>query len=335
MSLTPSPDFSPVLELIRQARTRTLTAINYELIDLYWQLGQYLSEKVNQESWGKGKIQQLVAWLNQQEFDSKGFSASNLWRMRQFYDTYAGSEKLAPVVRELLWTHNLIILGKCNSNEEREFYLKTAIQQRWNKRDLERQINASLFERTLANPAQVSTTLKELQPNAQTIFKDSYLIDFLGLPEHHNEADVRRGLVGNLKQFLLELGTGFTFVGEEYRIQVGKQDFFIDLLFFHRGLQALVAFELKIDDFKPAYMGQLEFYLEALDRDHKQPHEAPSIGVLLCKSADSEVVEYTLARTASPALVAKYLTQLPNKELLRAKLEEFYELLKHNEENYE
>ena len=132
---------------------------------------------------------------------------------------------------------------------------------------------------------------------------------------------------------MLELGTGFTFVGEEYRLQVGKQDFFIDLLFFHRGLQALVAFELKIDDFKPAYMGQLEFYLEALDRDHKQPHEAPSIGVLLCKSADSEVVEYALARTASPALVAKYMMQLPNKELLQAKLEEFYTLLTHSLEN--
>jgi predicted nuclease of restriction endonuclease-like (RecB) superfamily len=331
--LAKQPDFAPVLQLIRQARSRTLTAINHELIDLYWQLGQYLSEKVKLESWGKSTVQQLAAWLSQQELDLKGFSASNLWRMRQFYDTYASSEKLAPVVRELPWTHNLIILGKCNSNEEREFYLKTAIQQRWNKRDLERQLNASLFERTLANPAQTSAALKDLHPTAPTVFKDSYLIDFLDLPAHHNEADVRRGLVGNLKGFLLELGTGFTFVGEEYRVQVGNQDFFIDLLFFHRGLQALVAFELKIEDFKPAYMGQLEFYLEALDRDHKQPHEAPSIGVLLCKSADADVVEYTLARTASPALVAKYLTQLPNKELLQAKLGEFYELLTHNEES--
>ena len=331
--LTKQPDFMPILELIRQARTRTLTAINHELIDLYWHIGKYLSEKVKQESWGKGIVEQLATWLNQQEFDLKGFSASNLWRMRQFYDTYAGSEKLATLLRELPWSSHLHILGKCNSLEEREFYITMAIREHWNVREVERQIKSALFERILTNPIQISGALKKLLPTTPTVFKDSYLIDFLGLPEHHAEADLRKGLVGNLKQFLLELGTGFTFVGEEYRLQVGKQDFFIDLLFFHRGLQALVAFELKIDDFKPAYMGQLEFYLEALDRDHKQPHEAPSIGVLLCKSADSEVVEYALARTASPALVAKYMMQLPNKELLQAKLEEFYTLLTHSLEN--
>ena len=161
-----SPDFTPILELIRQARGRTLRVINYELIDLYWHIGQYLSGKVKQDSWGKGTVQQLAAWLSQQELDLKGFSASNLWRMRQFYDTYATNEKLAAVLRELPWTHNLMILAKCNSNEEREFYLKMAIQQRWSSRDLERQINASLFERTLSNPAQTSAMLKELQPAA-------------------------------------------------------------------------------------------------------------------------------------------------------------------------
>jgi predicted nuclease of restriction endonuclease-like (RecB) superfamily len=335
MSLIPSPDFSPVLELIRQARTRTLTAINHELIDLYWHIGQYLSHKIAEDGWGQGTVKQLAVWLNEQESGLRGFSSQNLWRMRQFYDTYASNEKLSPLVRELPWTHNLMILSKCNSNEEREFYLRMTAEQRWSKRDLERQLDGGLFERMVADPPKLSAVLKEIHPSAGTTFRDSYLLEFLNLPASHSEGDLRRGLVSNLKQFLLELGTGFTFVGEEYRVQVGKQDFFIDLLFFHRGLQALVAFELKIDDFKPAYMGQLEFYLEALDRDHKQPHEAPSIGVLLCKSADSEVVEYTLARTASPALVAKYLTQLPNKELLQAKLEEFYELLKHDEENYE
>ena len=158
------------------------------------------------------------------------------------------------------------------------------------------------------------------------------MLEFLSLPFTHNETDLQHALVNNLKQFLLDLGIGFTFVGENYRVQVGMQDFYIDLLLYHRGLQALVVTELKIDDFKPAHMGQLKFYLEALDRDHRQRHEALSIGMLLCKSADANVVEYALIRSTSPALVAKYLTQLPNKALLQAKLEEFYALTQHAEE---
>jgi RecB family endonuclease NucS len=178
---------------------------------------------------------------------------------------------------------------------------------------------------------QIANSLKTTHPNAQQTFRDSYLLEFLGLPNTHSESDLQRGLVQNLKQFLLELGAGFTFVGENYRVQVGMKDFFIDLLLYHRGLQALVAVESKITEFEPSHMGQLEFYLEALDRDHRQSHEAPSIGLLLCKNTDAEVVEYALARSASPALVAKYLTQLPDKALLQAKLEEFYELSQKSE----
>ena len=320
-----TPDFKPILALIQQSKAQVLRTVNLELIDLYWQIGQYVSQKIARDGWGKGTVGQLAAWLQQQQPDLRGFSASNLWRMRQFYETYAREEKLAPLVRELTWTHNLIILGKCQTAQEREFYLQATLKNGWGKRDLERQIDGALYERSLANPLKLSATLEAIPTAAQT-FRDSYLLEFLGLPHTHDEADLQHRLVANLREFLLELGTGFSFVGENYRLQVGSKDFFVDLLFFHRGLQALVVFELKIDEFKPEYMGQLEFYLEALDRDHRQPHEAPSIGVLLCKSADSEVVEYALARTASPALVAQYLTQLPDKALLQAKLEEFYAL---------
>jgi predicted nuclease of restriction endonuclease-like (RecB) superfamily len=254
--------------------------------------------------------------------------------MKQFYEAYAedtaGYTKLAPVVRVLTWSHNLLILAKCKAAQEREFYLHTAAQQGWTKRELERQIDGALYERTLANPAQISSVLEQKHPTAAAVFRESYLFDFLNLPAGHSEADLhnnlQRGLVAHLKDFLLELGPDFCFMGQEYRLQVGNQDFAIDLLLFHRGLQALVAFELKITEFKPAYLGQLEFYLEALDRDHRKPHEAASIGVLLCKNADAQVVEYALSRSASPALVAQYLTQLPNKALLQAKLEEFYQL---------
>ena len=323
--------FKPILEIIQQTRVRVERQITHELIDLYWNIGAYLNEKIQLSGWGKGTVQQLAAWLLQQHPDLKGFSSSNLWRMRQFFELYNADPILAPLVRELPWSHHLVIMGRCNRPEERQFYLTMTRQERWTKRELERQITGCLFERSLTNPVQASSLLKATQPNAVQPFRDSYLLEFLGLPDEHSEADLQHGLVNNLKRFLLELGTGFAFIGESYRVQVGTQDFFIDLLLYHRGLQALVAFELKIDEFKPAYMGQLEFYLEALDRDHRQAHEAPSIGVLLCKSADAEVVEYALARSASPALVAKYLTQLPDKALLQAKLEEFYALAQHED----
>jgi predicted nuclease of restriction endonuclease-like (RecB) superfamily len=164
-------------------------------------------------------------------------------------------------------------------------------------------------------------------PNLTGVFRDSYVLDFLNLPPSHSEDDLQTALVRCLKDFILELGRDFSFLGQEYRLQVGNSDFFIDLLFYHRELQSLVAFELKIDKFKPEYLGQLEFYLEALDRDIKKPHENPSIGVLLCRDKDDEVVEYALSRVLSPTIVAEYETKLIPKETLRQKLNEFYELL--------
>jgi predicted nuclease of restriction endonuclease-like (RecB) superfamily len=199
-------------------------------------------------------------------------------------------------------------------------------------RQLERQIDGALFERTLTGKPKLSTVLRELHPGAEGCFKDRYLVDFLDLPEPHSEKDLQRGLIAHLKDFLLELGRDFCFVGSEFPLKVGAKDFFIDLLLFHRGLQALVAFELKIGEFHPADMGQLSFYLEALDRDHKKSHEAPSIGILLCKTQDRDVVEYSLSRTLSPALVAEYQTRLPNKELLQSKLDEFYAMAERERE---
>jgi predicted nuclease of restriction endonuclease-like (RecB) superfamily len=228
-------------------------------------------------------------------------------------------------VRQLPWTHNLLILGK-KRPEEREFYLRLCIRERWGKRELEHQLAGALFERTVLAPLIVSPLVRQLHPAAETIFKDTYLLDFLNLPAGHSEADLQRALVTNLKKFLLELGRDFCFVGEQYQLQVGGQDFYLDLLLYHRGLQCLVDFELKIDDFKPEYLGKLEFYLEALDRDVKKTHERPSIGVLLCASKDNEVVEYALSRSVSPALIAEYQTCLPAKKLLQQKLHEFYEL---------
>ena len=246
--------------------------------------------------------------------------------MRQFYETYRDRPILSTLSRELPWSHNLAIMSRSKRDEEREFYLRIASRERWSFRELQRQLSGALFERTVLSPVKLSTPLAELHPDAATVFKDSYLLEFLGLPPVHSEADLQRGLVERLKQFLIELGRDFCFVGSQYPLQVGGRDFALDLLFFNRALNCLVAIELKIDEFQPEYLGKLEFYLESLDRDVKKPHEQPSIGVLLCATKDHEVVEYALSRSMSPALVAEYQTKLPDKKLLQAKLHEFYQL---------
>ena len=318
------PDFAEVVHLITAARQQAYQAVNTTLIELYWQVGAIISNKMKAAVWGDGVVDTLAKHLATTQPNLKGFTRRNLFRMRQFYETYQDDKIVAPLVRQLPWTHNLTILSRSKVSEEREFYLKMAVQERWSSRDLERQFNTALFERTVLQPPKVSAVLTQLHPEALNVFKDSYIVDFLSLPEQHNEADLHQGLLAKLKHFLLELGRDFCFVGSEYAIQVGKQDFALDLLFFHRGLNALVAIELKVDKFQPEHLGKLNFYLEALDRDHKKPHENPAIGVLLCASKDDEVVEYALSRSLSPAMIAEYQTQLPDKKLLQAKLHEFY-----------
>jgi predicted nuclease of restriction endonuclease-like (RecB) superfamily len=318
--------FREVVSLIERARQRAFQAVNTELIDLYWRVGEFISRKLETAEWGDGVVDELAHYLARQHPDIKGFTRASLFRMRQFYDIYHLDKKVAPLVRQLPWTHNLLILSRSKRPEEREFYLRLCLRERWSKRELERQLAGALFERTVLSPPKVSPLVTQIHPAAETIFKDTYLLDFLDLPEVHSEADLQAGLVANLKKFLLELGRDFSFVGEQYLLQVGGKDFRLDLLFYHRGLQCLVAFDLKIDEFRPEQLGKMEFYLEALDRDVKKPHERPSMGVLLCATKDHEVVEYALARSVSPALIAEYQTALPDKQLLRRKLHEFYQL---------
>lgn len=320
------PAFAEVVEMIQAARGQAMAAVNTALIDLYWRIGEYISRKLESAAWGEGVVAALASYIARRHPGLNGFTRASLFRMRQFYETYRGDEKVAPLVRQIPWSHNLLILSRCKRSEEREFYLRLAHREGWSRRDLERQLAGSLFERAVLSPPQVSTLLRQLHPGAETVFRDAYVVEFLDLPDGHREADLHKSLVGNLRHFLIELGRDFCFVGSEVPLQVGGKDFALDLLFFHRGLTCLVAFELKIGEFEPEHLGKLNFYLEALDRDVRKPHEGPSIGVLLCASKDSEVVEYALSRSLSPALVAEYRTQLPDKELLQAKLHEFYAL---------
>lgn len=318
--------FAEVVGLIRAARQRAAQAVNTAVVDLYWHIGQYLHHKIEADGWAKGTVVQLAAYVARREPGKRGFSAQNLWRMRQFYQAYPAAAILSTLLRELPWSSHLHILSRTKRPEEREFYLRMAAQQRWQVREVARQIDTGLFERAVLNPPKLSTALRDMQPEADQHFRDAYQLEFLALPDPHSEADLHRGLLQNLGRFLTELGRDFCYIGSEYPVQVGGQDFALDLLFFHRGLNCLVAIELKVTAFEPEHLGKLNFYLEALDRDVRKPHENPAIGVLLCASKDSEVVEYALSRTLSPALVAQYQTQLPDKQMLAAKLHEFYAL---------
>lgn len=320
------PAFAEVVEMIQAARGQAMAAVNTSLIDLYWRIGEYISSKLQSTAWGEGVVEALARYIQRHHPNLRGFTRRNLFRMRQFFEAYKGDEKVSALLAQLPWTHHLIILGQAKRPEERDFYLRLAIREQWSSRELERQLRAAAFERAILNPAKVSALVAQTHPEALKVFKDSYVVEFLDLPGEHTESDLHRGLVHKLKDFLIELGRDFCFVGSEYPVQVGNRDFALDLLFFHRGLNCLCAIELKVGRFEPEHLGKLNFYLEALDRDVRKPHEGPSIGVLLCASKDSEVVEYALSRSLSPALVAEYQTQLPDKELLQAKLHEFYAL---------
>lgn len=317
--------FSDIIDLIQQARIKAIRSVNAELINLYWNVGEYIFNKMENAEWGVSVVSELAQYIQCNEPGIKGFSDKNMWRMKQFYESYKDVPKLSALLREISWTHNLTIFSRCKTVEEKEFYLRLCIKENYSYRELERQISTSLFERAITGDLKLSAPLRVLNKDLTISFRDSYVFEFLNLPESYDEQSLQKGLVRQMKGFILELGKDFIFIGEKYRVQVGNKDFFIDLLFFHRDLQCLVAFELKVVEFLPEHLGQLNFYLEALDRDVKKPHENPSIGVLLCKGKDSEVVEYALSRSLSPTLVSEYQTQLPDKKLLQQKLHELFE----------
>jgi len=244
--------------------------------------------------------------------------------MKQFYETYEINEKLSPLVREIGWTQNILIMVGAKTDEAREFYITSTIKNNYSKRELERQIDSMLFERTMISNKKNKIFLTKNK--GLTAVRDNYTLEFLGLPQEYNENELRQAIVNNLRDFILEFGKDFTFAGSEYRLQVGNSDYFIDLLFFNRELQCFVAIELKTGKFMPEHLGQLQFYLEALDRDVKKAHENPSVGLILCATKDDTVVEYALSRSMSPALFADYKLHLPDKKILETKLRELKEL---------
>lgn len=312
--------FAEVVKIIEDARSNAYRKVNEELILMYQKIGQFLSEKSKEAAYGDGYMDSLSAYIQRQFPGIKGFNRRGLYRMKQFYETYEGNEKVSPLVTQLSWTNHLIILSSCKTDNEREFYLRLAIQEHYTKRQLERQIDSAYYERYMLSKEKLLPDPNESVP--QNPFLDSYIVEFLDLPDVFHENDLRKALVGGMRNFILELGKDFSFVGEEFRIQVGGEDYRIDLVFFHRGLRCLVAIELKVGKFKPEYVSKMDFYLEGLDRQFKRADENPSVGLILCATKDDEIVEYALSRTLSPMMVAQYQLLLPDKEILRNKLRE-------------
>lgn len=315
--------FAEIAQIIEDARDNAYRKVNEELILMYKKVGQFLSEKSKDATYGDGYIDSLSEYIRQQFPGIKGFNRRGLYRMKQFYETYARNEKVSALLTQLSWTNHLIIMSGSKSNEEREFYIRLAVKERYSSRQLERQMDSGYYERYMLSKEKLLPEPLNIQQNP---FLDSYVVEFLDLPDTFHENDFRRALVKGMREFILELGKDFTFIGEEYPIQVGGEDYRIDLLFFHRSLHCLVAMELKVGKFKQEYVSKMDFYLEGLDRQIKKPDENPSVGLILCASKNDEVVEYAMSRTLSPMMVAQYQLQLPDKDILRRKLQELANL---------
>ena len=345
--------FGEVIDIILQHKGRASRAVNNELLFTAWYVGGYVSAKLKSEEWGSKVVTQLSEYIRSQRPDIKGYSRRSIYNMVMFYDEYS-SETFSSTVEKYLnaefvqptsaqiihstfgqmpkilelttLTNHIEILCRCQSNEERMFYILYANKEHLVKRELQRCISNQTYTALLSSKDNMSKGLLGAYPNAPIMFKDTLFVDFLNLPKKHSESKLRKGLVEHMKQFILELGKDFIFMDQEYRLNIGASTFKADLLFFHRGLQALVAVELKKTKFHPHDLGQLEFYLEALDRDVKRSNENPSIGIILCPEADKVVVEYAMSRSMSPTMIAEYKRILIPQERMQQQLNEFCNL---------
>jgi predicted nuclease of restriction endonuclease-like (RecB) superfamily len=296
-----------VKRLILAAQYRALQTVNQEQIALYWEIGRMIVERQQKHGWGNSIVENLAVELQVVFPNSKGYSSQNLWYMRQFFVEYNQSEILQPLVGEISWSKHLIVLGKCKSEHQRFFYIKMAKNHQWSKTALTNAISGQMWENTLLNQQNFEATLPSTQAEqAAAVIRDEYSFDFLNLSEPYSEAQLEQAILSNIRDFLASMGGDFTFLGNQFAVQVEGECYKIDLLLFHRSLQCLVAIDLKIDDFKPEYAGKMNFYLSALNALHRKPHEKPSIGIIICKSKKRTVVEFALQDMAKPIGVATY-----------------------------
>jgi predicted nuclease of restriction endonuclease-like (RecB) superfamily len=292
---------------IRTAQYEALKVVNKELINLYWDIGQMILTRQEEQAWGKSVVKNLAKDLQTEFPGASGFSVANLWRMKLFYETYRNNPKLAPLVREISWSHNLVLLEKCKDDLAREFYMRMSRKFGWTKNVLIHQVENQTYEKTLLNQTNFPERLPaESQSQAQLAVRDEYTFNFLDLSDEHTEHQLETALIGKINLFLRTMGGMFTFVGSQYRLEVADQEFFIDVLLFHRRLRCLVAIDLKVGRFEPEHVGKMQFYLAVLNEQVRLDDENPAIGIVLCKSKERTIVEYALKNTDQPIGVASY-----------------------------
>jgi len=328
--------FEEIKEQIRKSQYQAMKAVNKELIDLYWTIGKMIVEKQEEQVWGKSVVETLADDLQKEFPGLQGYSISNLWRMRSFYIEYQGDTKLAPLVREIGWSHNIVIFEKCKDALEREYYIKMTKQFGWTKAVLIHQIENKNYEKFLLNQTNFDKTIAaDYRDQAKLAIKDEYSFDFLEMSDDYKERELELGLLKNIRKFLMEMGNDFAFMGNQFRMIVGNEEFFIDLLLYHRKLRSMIAIDLKIEKFKPEHVGKMQFYLTTLDEQIKQEYENPSIGIIICKEKNRTIVEYALKDLNKPIGVATYTIKdslpesvknyLPTPEEIVERLESFFE----------
>ena len=315
--------FEEIVMIVENAKDRAYRKVNEELILMYQEVGRYISQNTKEASYGSGFVDNVAKFFSTNYPELKGFNRRGLYRMKQFYELYSNDEKVSTLLTQLSWSNHLKIMSGSKRKEEREFYINLVIKENLTHRELVRQMDSGYYERYILSNDNNLPAIQRAKQETHHLFMDSYVLEFLDAPKIDNERDFQKSILENLKNFILEIGKDFSFIGNEYRIQVGNHDYYIDLLFYHRGLSCMVAFELKIGEFKPEYVGKMNLYLEALDREVKKQTENPSVGVILCASKDDEVVEFALSRTLSPTMVSEYRLKLIDKNLLQRKLKEY------------
>ena len=324
--------FEEIIMIVENAKERAYRKVNEELILMYQEVGKYISQKTKEASYGSGFVDNVAEFFSTNYPELKGFNRRGLYRMKQFYELYSDNEKVSTLLTQLSWSNHLTIMSGSKSKEEREFYITLAIKENLTHRELVRQMASGYFERYILSTENNLPAIQKVKQETHHLFMDSYVLEFLDAPKIGNERDFQKSILENLKNFILEIGKDFSFISNEYKVQVGNHDYYIDLLFYHRGLSCMVAFELKIGEFKPEYVGKMNLYLEALDREVKKQTENPSVGVILCASKDDEVVEFALSRTLSPTMVSEYRLKLIDKNLLQRKLKEYIDIVEETNE---
>jgi len=298
---------SEIKNKIKQAQIKAAVKVNEELLRLYWDIAKMIVEKQKVSKWGDSIIEKISSDLKREFPNMKGFSVTNIKYMRKWYLFWSNSPQLVDEIFKIPWGHNREIITKCKNIDEALFYVRKTIQNGYSRAVLIHQIESDLYHRSKRAINNFDNNLPSIQSDlAKEITKDPYCFDFLSLSEKYNEKELEDALMDNLTKFLLELGSGFAFVGRQYRLEVAGEEFFIDLLFYHIKLKCYVVIELKTTKFKPEFAGKLNFYITVVDKELKDKNDNPTIGILICKSKNNTVVEYTLNSVNSPIGVSEY-----------------------------